>query len=165
MGAFGELLGFEGRINRLGYLWRMILVWLALAVLVVAGIAALVFVVKPLGLGDYQTGVQWMTIGAVLLALWDGLALASRRLRDMGLEPVYIVPLYAALWVVNAVLLQPISQLEPQRFGMLEIGWGGLQLLTAIPLLFWPGRLAPARVVASYEPTGPTDRMDWRANG
>jgi uncharacterized membrane protein YhaH (DUF805 family) len=165
MGAFGELLGFEGRINRLGYLWRMMLVWLALAALVTVGGGALVFIVKPMGFGDYQTGVQWMTIGAVLLALWASLALASRRLRDMGLEPVYFVPLYAALWVVNSVLVAPMSQLQPERFGLLEIGWGGLQLLTAIPLLFWPGRAAPAPVVAIYEPSEPTTQMDWRANG
>jgi uncharacterized membrane protein YhaH (DUF805 family) len=165
MGAFGELLGFEGRINRLGYLWRTIAVGIALAVLLVAAFVALVFLVKPLGLGGYEAGLHWLIVGGVLLALWASLALASRRLRDMGLEPVYFVPIYAALWVVNSVLVAPMSQLQPDRFGLLEIGWGGFQLLTAIPLLFWPGRRAPAPVIAGYEPTAPTSQMDWRASG
>ena len=40
----------------------------------------------------------------------------------MGLEPAHFVPLYAALWVVNAVLLEPMSRLQPQTFGVLEAG-------------------------------------------
>lgn len=165
MGAFGELLGFEGRIGRLGYLWRTLVVWCLLAVLLAIGVGVLIFLVKPLGSGGYLAGLQWLTIGASLLVLWSSFALASRRLRDMGLEPAYIVPLLAALWVVNTVLLAPLSQLQPERFGLVELGWAGLQFLAALPLLFWPGRAAPATVVPDYHPAGPTTQMDWRAKG
>lgn len=164
MGAIGELLGFEGRISRLGYFWRCIAVVTGIVALALGGGAAALSLIRPLGLGDYEEASRWLAITVLLLALWSSFALASRRLRDMGAEPVHILPLFAALWVVNTVLLEPLSQAHPGGFGILEGSWAVLQSAAAFPLLFWPGRPvatpAPARI--GFEPTGPTAYLDWR---
>jgi uncharacterized membrane protein YhaH (DUF805 family) len=109
-------------------------------------------------------GAQAIMVAVVLLALWAGTAIASRRLRDMGMEPAHIVPLYAALWVVNVVLLEPLSRQQPETFGALEAGWVILQLLAAIPLLFWPSSHA-VRPRAIFERPEPTTYLNWREGG
>ena len=162
MGVFGEFFGFGGRISRLGYLWRSVVVSLGLAVLAVIAIVALFTVAHPASETVFEAWLQWLVLAAMLLALWSGFALASRRLRDMGFEPTHIVPIFAALWVVNTVLLQPLARLHPADFGLLEVGWAALQLLAAVPLLFWPGRAAPEVPAPAYAPTEPTAYLNWR---
>jgi uncharacterized membrane protein YhaH (DUF805 family) len=165
MGGFGEFFGFDGRVNRLGLLWRGAAAGAGLAALAAGGAAALV-TVNPGGVGGLETWTQRLTIAVMLLSLWCGLGLTSRRLRDIGVEPVYVVPAYAALWVANAQLLEPLSRLQPQGFEPLEAGWMALQGLLALALLLWPSRAAGARPVLG--PTAfvgqPTAYLDWRAS-
>jgi uncharacterized membrane protein YhaH (DUF805 family) len=162
MGVFGEFFGFDGRINRLGYLWRSIVVAVALGALGVAGVVTIGAVLHPDGLTGAGPWPARMITGLTLLALWSNFALTSRRLRDMGVEPAYVMPAYAALWVVNTVLLEPMSRIDPARFGLMEAGWVGLQWLALVPLLFWPTRAAPLPVAGAFEPAGPTAYLDWR---
>ena len=164
MGAISELFGFEGRIGRLGYLSRSIVVLIMVLALALEGSAALMRLVRPLGLGEYDGASRALTITVALLVLWTSLALASRRLRDMGLEPAHILPLFVALWVVNTVLLEPLSRLRPDNFGLLEPSWAALQAAAALPLLFWPGRSSGRIAPAGYEPSGPTAYLDWRGS-
>lgn len=165
MGAIGEFFGFEGRISRLGYFWRSLALGVGVVTLALGGAAGLTMLVRPLGLGDYEEGSRWLTIAVALVALWSSFALASRRLRDMGLEPVHIVPLFAALWVVNTELLQPLSRLRPDSFGLLEGSWAMLQIIAALPLLLWPGRPARAPAPRMFEPLHYTSPADWRGHG
>jgi len=160
MGVFGEFLGFDGRINRLGYLWRSIVAGIAIAVVAVGAAVVLVVGLQPRSITGDEGWLQWLTTGLALLGLWIGLALATRRLRDIGLEPAHIVPIWVALWVVNKVLLAPMTDLWPQRYGPVEAGWIALQWIAVIPLLFWPSRASSAP--AAYEPAAPTQYLDWR---
>ena len=164
MGAIGELFSFEGRVGRLGYLCRFIAVLVLILALALEGSVALTRLVRPLGLGNYEEASRSLTIVVALLALWSSLALAARRLRDMGAEPVHILPLFVALWVVNAVLVEPLSRLRPDTFGLLETSWAALHAAAAIPLLLWPGRSSPRTIPAGYEPSGPTAYLDWRGS-
>src|SRR5579862_5749234 len=115
MGAFGELFGFDGRIDRLGFLWRGAVAAAAIAALAVGAIW-LTRTLDPGGVGGVSGYDREIITCAVLLGLWASFALAARRLRDMGLEPAHVVPLYAALWVINEVLLEPMSRLDPRDF-------------------------------------------------
>ena len=165
MGAFGEFLGFDGRISRLGYLWRSVVAALGIGVLAAGGVFAMI-VVRPQSVtGGVDAWMQWLITGLTLFGLWIGIALAGRRLRDMGLEPAYIVPFWVALWVVNTVLLAPMSDLWPQRYHALEDGWAVLQFMSALPLLFWPGRPPAEPVRTGYEPAEPTQYLNWRGGG
>lgn len=162
MGAFSELFGFEGRVNRLGYLWRSIVLGVLLGVLGAGAAWLLVSVLRPDGLVGPDVGVPQVLTGVLLLALWSSFALASRRLRDMGLEPAYFVPFYAALWVVNTVLLEPMSRLDRPHFGLFEAVWSTLQWLAPIPLLLWPTRGKTQPNAYYYEAPQPTAYADWR---
>jgi uncharacterized membrane protein YhaH (DUF805 family) len=165
MGVLGELFGFDGRINRLGYLWRALLGGLVIGVGGALTLFALYFVLRPQSLTGIDVWTQWVITGAVLLGLWNGFALACRRLRDMGLEPAYILPAYAALWVANEVLLAPMSVMQPQAFGALEDGWRVLSCATLLPLLFWPSAPVAAPARPHYEPVEPTRYLNWRESG
>jgi uncharacterized membrane protein YhaH (DUF805 family) len=164
MGAISELFSFEGRIGRLGYLCRFIVALALVLALALEGSAALMRLVRPLGLSEFELAGRALTIVVALLALWSSLALAGRRLRDMGAEPAYILPMFVTLWVANTVLVEPLSRLRPDSFGVLETSWAALQAAAAIPLLFWPGRSTPRTAPAGYEPSGPTAYLDWRGN-
>jgi len=162
MGAFSEFFGFDGRIVRLGYLWRAIAVTVALAGLTVAGVVGLASMVRPLGGGLYDAWLRRLDLIMTLVALWAGLALATRRLRDMGLEPAHIVPIFGTLWVADTVLLRPLARLHPESFGVVENGWWALQLLAALPLLFWPTGARRETTPAEFARAEPTSYMNWR---
>ena len=165
MGAFGEFFGFEGRISRLGYLGRALGAALGVIVLAVGGGATLLFVVRPMGLAGFEAGTRWLTITFILLWLWSSFALATRRLRDMGLEPTHIVPLYGAFWVVGVGLLTPLSRFHPASFSVMETTWMTLQCVATIPLLLWPSRGTPDAAPAVFVSQHPTAYMNWRNHG
>jgi len=161
MGLFGDYLGFDGRIGRLGYLWRSIVVALVIGVLAVAGTFLFTSVLQPSGMREADVEPNAIK-AAILLALWSGFALTTKRLRDMGFEPVYIVPIYAALWVANSQILQPLSR-EDSSLAALEAAWIAIQWATAVPLLLWPSRDKPQPAPTyGYEPTHHTAYMNWR---
>jgi uncharacterized membrane protein YhaH (DUF805 family) len=162
MGLFGEFFGFDGRLNRLGYLWRLIVTTVALSLALLLGAVILAQTVRPQGLGVFDAWSRRLILVAMLLGLWTSFALASRRLRDMGLEPTYIVPVYAALWVVDVVLLEPLGWLHPDGLGVLKHAWAISELLGSLALALWPsgGRREPPS--AAYAPAEPTAYMNWR---
>ncbi len=88
---FKAIFSFRGRINRLQFLLR----WL--------GVTAALFVVVSIG---FLTGLKVGPIGAlvsivILIAalayLWASLSLQARRFRDIGWNPVLIIPGWFAL--------------------------------------------------------------------
>ena len=168
MGGLGEIFGFDGRVNRLGYLWRTLVAGVVIAVVAGVGAAGIVVFARPDGVESLQGWLQYDLVAVMLLSLWSGFALTARRLRDMGLEPAHIVPLYAALWVANAVLLQPMSQLDPDRYGLAEQVWTAAQVFSVLPLLFWPGRDKASPMLAQAEASlgaAPVSTLNWRESG
>jgi uncharacterized membrane protein YhaH (DUF805 family) len=164
MSGLGDFFGFEGRINRLGIVWRAAVVGVGLAALAAAGAVALT-TYGPGGIGDFQTWTQRLTLAVILLGLWAGFALATRRLRDMGVEPTYVAPAYAALWVANEQLLAPLSRLEPQSYGPIETAWIVAQVVLGLVLIAWPSRTGEAHqpTVAFAAPAATS--LNWRESG
>lgn len=163
MGTLGGFFGFDGRLGRLGYLWRSLVAQVGLTLAMLAGLGFLAVDIR--GFDGHSAWGRWLILTVMLLALWANFALVSRRLRDMGFEPTYIVPFYAALWVVSVVLLEPFAMLHPGSFGMLKHSWATLQYAAAIPLLFWPGRPPSEPRAPTYEPAAPTAYLNWRESG
>ena len=161
MGGLGELFGFDGRIHRIGYIWRSLLVAAGLMGLTALGAVALP-ALQPGGFDSFHVWTQRLTMAVVLIGLWAGFALTTRRLRDMGLEPAYVVPAYAALWVVNVELLQPMVRLQPQSYAPIEAAWLVAQVLAAILLVFWPTRAPSPAEQRVYATAQPASYLDWR---
>jgi uncharacterized membrane protein YhaH (DUF805 family) len=164
MGGLGEIFGFDGRINRLGYLGRSSIAGVGLAGAAMLGALALTTVGAG-GIGAFDVWTQRLRLAVMLLGLWAGFALTTRRLRDMGMEPAHVVPVYAALWVVNTELLEPMVRLQPQTYGQIEAAWMVAQVLAVILVTFWPSR-APSEAAphAAYAPAQPSAYVDWRAS-
>ncbi|HZZ88971.1 MAG TPA: DUF805 domain-containing protein [Caulobacteraceae bacterium] len=165
MGGLSEFFSFEGRIGRASYLSRTLCLWLGIGAAAFGGRMVLETLVRPLGLGGYDAGTHGLAAGVLLAALWSSAALASRRLRDMGLEPVHWLPAYFALWAVYTALLQPFGRLQPDRFSFITLGWAALQSLPTLALLLWPARAARPQAAMAYEPAQPTAYMNWREPG
>lgn len=163
MGVIDGFFGFDGRLGRLGYLWRSVLAQAALTLVMLIALGLLAVNVR--GFERYAAWGRSLVPPLMLLALWSNVALVSRRLRDTGLEPTYVVPLYAALWVISVVLLEPLGMLRPETFGLMRHSWAALQYATAIPLLFWPGRAPSEPKAPRYEPAAPTTYLNWRESG
>lgn len=164
MGGPGEFFGFDGNINRLGYLWRALVVGVALAALTMLGRIALA-TFRPDGMGDFEAWTQRLGMAIILIGLWAGCALTTRRLRDMGLEPAHVVPAYAALWVINTELLQPMTQIQPEVYGPIEATWLVLQVLVGLVVLAWPSRAPRRAPLPAYAGAQPTAYLDWRQGG
>ena len=162
MGFLSEFFGFDGRLNRLGYLWRLIVSTVALSLTLLLGAVVLAQVLRPQGLGGFEVWSRRLILVVMLLGLWASFALATRRLRDMGLEPTYVVPVYAALWVVDVVLLEPLGWLHPEGLGMLQHAWAISELLVSLALALWPGGARREQAPAEYAPAEPTAYMNWR---
>jgi uncharacterized membrane protein YhaH (DUF805 family) len=162
MGGLSEIFGFEGRVNRLGYLTRAILAAAGVAGLGMAGAAALA-TLGPGGLDSLETWTQRLRLAVILLGLWAGFALTVRRLRDMGIEPAHLAPPYAALWVGNAELLQPMARLQPQTYGAVEAAWIVLQVLAGALVLCWPSRTPSETALHGvYAIPHAATYVDWR---
>src|SRR6185312_2360406 len=121
---------------------------------------------RPEGIGDFQTWTHRVTMAGILIGLWAGCALTTRRLRDMGLEPAHVVPAYAALWVINTELLRPMTQIAPQVYGPIEATWLVLQVLVGLVVLAWPSRPRRRAPATAFATAGhPAAYLDWRHGG
>jgi uncharacterized membrane protein YhaH (DUF805 family) len=159
-----EFFTFEGRLDRLGYLWRCAALLIVLAGLESFGRNLLVVLMGEHGLFGVRTWTEWSTAAVLLLAAWASLALSSRRLRDIGAEPAWVVPLYGFMCSVGIGLGEPFIRLAPPPFDSAGAVAMMLPSLAAVPLIIWPGRRpAEPRPRAEYPSTAHTAYVDWRS--
>jgi uncharacterized membrane protein YhaH (DUF805 family) len=134
------LFSFRGRLARLSFLgWTAALlaasvvgtlVAIALGIGVLYALHAAGAPVRGLG------GPLGLFSGLVLLLLvtWSQFALAARRVRDMGLSPVLVLPLLTTPTFVLKVFVQGgVPDTLANVVGAAAFLW----------LLLWPGRAAP----------------------
>jgi uncharacterized membrane protein YhaH (DUF805 family) len=159
-----EFFTFEGRLDRLGYLWRCAALLFVLAGLESVGRNMLVVLLGEHGLFGVRTWTEWATAAVLLLAAWAALALSSRRLRDMGAEPAWVVPLYGFLCSVGIGLGEPMLRLAPAPFDSAEAVAMMMPSLAAVPLIIWPGRRsAMPKARSDYQSAAHTAYVDWRS--
>lgn len=121
-----ELLSFKGRIARLPYLGYNLA---NMAFVLVSALISAMFLAA--GTAGAVLGAALM-LSAIAIAIWFGLAVTAKRLRDMGRSPLH------AIWIYAAGTLSSIFEKVP--------GAEAAQLLTALVtlggslwLLFAPG--------------------------
>ena len=133
----GFLFGFNARLGRLHYF----LATIAVAV----GMTALIFAYVTYVLHDTPSGMRvtpdLMTWPVIVLALVFALitfTLQSMRIRDIGWDPVCVIPGWIALLVVDSVVASkiPAWSLGPEHHGTVVGALVNLGLLLA--LTFWP---------------------------
>jgi uncharacterized membrane protein YhaH (DUF805 family) len=110
---FSMLFSFRGRIARLAYLgWSIAAFALVFAIgaaflLLGAGLAAA-------GLAGAGPRIVGLAMGSTMaaVAMWSGLALATRRVRDAGFDPVVIIGFAMTATIVDAVGLTRLTEVR-----------------------------------------------------
>jgi len=147
----GFLFGFNARLGRLHYFLSTI----ALAVAMTVVIAVMVAVALQSGAKatDFSAGsLQWPVIMLALVFMWASFTLQSTRFRDIGCDPVCVMPGWIALMLVDIVVATtvPAWALTPEQHGTIVGAVVNFGLFMA--LLFWPSGDHGAPSSTSGEP-------------
>lgn len=133
------LFSFRGRLRRLQFVgW-----WLATIVLGIVAILALIILgvasVKTMswGLGAGLAAVLAI-LGIAVLYIWIGLALAAKRIRDIGWSPLLVIGGLILFTIVDMLVLTRLLGVFPNKYGN-QTAIGFLVNLAYMGvLLFWP---------------------------
>ncbi len=138
MPMLGFLFGLNARLSRL----QFFLASIALAIVMTAicfFVAAYAFAdVPPATLRPEDLMTSWPTIAAIGFFMLATVTLQSMRVRDIGWDPVCVIPAWIALMIVDHVVATRFPALS---FGHEHAGTalGGLvNLALMLALLFWP---------------------------
>jgi uncharacterized membrane protein YhaH (DUF805 family) len=133
---------FRGRINRLQYFLGSLGLGVAEAMLIV--VVGLLFLGLRHGMGDLPAAGVCVVLAlpALPAAAWIGFSLQARRFRDIGWEPVFVIPAWIFIMAVDRAFAGGISTSMFSVEHMLRQTILGqlFNLAMALCLLFWPGR-------------------------
>jgi uncharacterized membrane protein YhaH (DUF805 family) len=131
----GYLFGFNARIGRLNYFLSSILLAIVITIMI--------FAVASTSLRGFAQGaslsqMKGPLIGIVVIFALASFMLNSMRLRDIGWDPVCVIPLWIALTVVDRVIAAkiPAASLGHDHSGTIVGALVNLGL--ALALMFWP---------------------------
>ena len=128
----GFLFGFNARLGRLHFF----LATIAVAVLMTAicfAIAGHAFQNRAI-----PSLSSWQIVAAAILFIWLSLTLQSMRIRDIGWDPVCVIPGWIAVAIIDGLVASkiPAMALGHQQPGTIVGALVNLALFLA--LLFWP---------------------------
>lgn len=131
------LFGFNARLGRLHYFLASIGLGIAGSIVFVAVIFA------AYSAGAQPEIVRWLIILFVALALWSNAMLLSMRFRDIGWDPVCIVPIWIASVIVDGVVAMKVPEwsLTASHAGT-AVG-ALINFGLSLALMFWPSGDAP----------------------
>jgi uncharacterized membrane protein YhaH (DUF805 family) len=138
----GAIFSYRGRLNRIQYFVGSF--GLGVAAMVVAVVAVVVaFGGQPPDKASAMRaglGLIPVVLVAVPIFYWISFSLQARRFRDIGWEPVFVIPAWLVCDVIDrlAVMGAPQFAIGPST----GVSWLGLlvNLGLGLCLLFWPGR-------------------------
>ena len=130
----GFLFGFNARLGRLHFF----LATIAAAVLMTAVCFAIAGHALQNARGVTPSLSSWQIIAAAILFIWLSLTLQSMRIRDIGWDPVCVIPGWIAVAIIDGLLASkiPAIALGHQQPGTIVGALVNLALFLA--LLFWP---------------------------
>jgi uncharacterized membrane protein YhaH (DUF805 family) len=142
----GFLFGFNARIGRLHYFLSSVVLAIAMTIVIFA-IAATAFRGTPRGMPlSYDQGWPLLVVAAIFVLIT--LTLQSMRFRDIGWDPVCVIPGWIALAVIDHVVATrfPAWSIGHAHNGTIVGAVVNLGLFLA--LAFWPS--------GDYEAPAPT---------
>jgi uncharacterized membrane protein YhaH (DUF805 family) len=152
----GLLFGFNARLGRLHYFLATLALGLA-----AAGATVAIVLHGLHGPTEPQAAVIAASWPMIILMIAFGFAtftLQSMRLRDIGWDPVWVIPAWIALHLIDAVIAMkiPAWSLGPKHSGTALSAIVNLVLL--LSLLFWPSGDFDTAPPRSSDPTPPQPR-------
>jgi uncharacterized membrane protein YhaH (DUF805 family) len=145
--VLARLFSFRGRLTRLQFLG-----WSFAATLIFT-VSAVLFIVLGVIDGRMNPAVTGLIaiLAVVVAAVWSGLALQVKRVRDMGFSPLLVIGGLMVFEVIDTLVLRRVVHLSFFPGG-LHTAVGELAQLAFIGvLLFWP---SAGRDRGSYEEPG-----------
>ena len=131
----GFLFGFNARLGRLHFFLATIAAAVLMTVIAFA-IARHALQSAPKGMTPSLT--SWQVITAAILFIWLSFTLHSMRIRDIGWDPVCVIPGWIAVAIIDGLVAGkiPAIALGHQQPGTIVGALVNLALFLA--LLFWP---------------------------
>ena len=132
---FAKLFSFRGRLTRLEFLG-----WSFAGAFIFIG-APILFIVLGVIDGRMSAAVTGFIaiLAVVVAAVWSGLALQVKRVRDMGFSPLMVIGGLIAFEVFDTMVLRHVVHLSLFPVGGFHTVVGELAQLAFIGvLLFWP---------------------------
>lgn len=157
----GFIFGFNARLGRLAYFLYSLAFGIVIGAIVVAGavVAYRHGMLKPESFSPRSVSplslIPILLIG--LLVLWGAICLMSMRIRDIGWNPGYVIPIYLLVIGVDTYISLKMPGLAFHQGKSGTVFGAALQFLFGLTLLFWPSgayeaappditeRLAPRR--------------------
>ena len=133
----GFIFGFNARLCRLHFFFATI----ALAVVMTAicfVIAMSIYHASPGAITASAISWTWPLIGAGLLFLWATLTLQSMRIRDIGWDPVCVIPGWIAIMIIDKIVADKFPAWALGRDHHGTIVGGIVNLVFFLALAFWP---------------------------
>ena len=131
----GFIFGFNARLGRLHYFLAAIGLGIAMLVVLIAITAATAHGDPRQMLAAFST---WPVVLTVIFFIWVSFMLQAMRLRDIGWDPVCVIPVWIAVMIVDhvAAIKIPAWSLTAAHSGtvvgaLVNAGLG-------LALLFWP---------------------------
>jgi uncharacterized membrane protein YhaH (DUF805 family) len=134
----GFLFGLNARLGRVHYF----LATIALAIVMTAicfAIATYLIHLSPADLLTPASLMTWPTIAAMVFFAWMTFTLQSMRIRDIGWDPVCVIPAWIVILIIDKVVAGkiPAWSVGQEHNGTVVGALVNLGLFLA--LLFWPG--------------------------
>jgi uncharacterized membrane protein YhaH (DUF805 family) len=136
----GFVFGFNARLGRLHYFLSTI--GLAVVMTIISFMIAL-YVVQHSPKGSPLSFEQYAapTIGATILFLWVTINLQAMRLRDIGWNPVVVIPAWFLVVVLDALVATKIPAWAIGKGQHETVVGAAVNLVLFGVLLFWPSGL------------------------
>jgi uncharacterized membrane protein YhaH (DUF805 family) len=135
----GFLFGFNARLGRMHYLLATIAVAVVMTAICFAIVSHLVQFTPQAMLSPAALMTSWPTIAAAVFFGWMTFTLQSMRIRDIGWDPVCVIPAWIAIMIVDHVVAGrfPAWSLGQDHQGTAAGALVNFVLFLA--LMFWPG--------------------------
>jgi uncharacterized membrane protein YhaH (DUF805 family) len=133
----GFLFGFNARLGRMHYF----LATIALAVVMTAicfVIASYAFQHTPKGTLSTADLMTWPVIAAMVFFGWMTFTLQSMRIRDIGWDPVCVIPAWIAILIVDMLVAVKIPAWSLGQDHSGTVVGALINLALFLALLFWP---------------------------
>ncbi|MEN3288248.1 MAG: hypothetical protein V7634_2548 [Bradyrhizobium sp.] len=134
----GFLFGFNARLGRLPYFLASLGLGVVMIVIFMAMIWAGVHA-NPGRIEQMMATIGWPLALMVIFFIWANFMLQAMRLRDIGWDPVCVIPLWIAIMIVDGVVATKMPEWSLTSAHKGTIVGALINLGLGVALLFFPG--------------------------
>jgi uncharacterized membrane protein YhaH (DUF805 family) len=133
----GFLFGLNARLGRVHYFLATIMLAIVMTAICFA-IATYLIQSSPADLLTPASLMTWPTIAAMVFFAWMTFTLQSMRIRDIGWDPVCVIPAWIAILIIDKVVAGKIPAWSVGQEHNGTVVGALVNLALFLTLLFWP---------------------------